>query len=401
MTEFLRRSGLVRWFLNPCGRSRVIHDSIFLLVTAALVVSAAGASATETFQSREHGFRVVTLVEGLEHPWGLAFLPDGGMLVTERPGRLRMVRDGSLDPQPVTGLPPISARSQGGLLDVALHPDYNENHLVYISYSGSEDGGLSTDVARGRLVDNRLEDLEIIFRMQPRSSQAVHFGSRLVFDRDGYLYITLGDRGDRDRAQRSDDHAGSVIRLHDDGRVPADNPFVDQPGWKREIYTLGHRNIQGAVLHPRTGELWTHEHGPRGGDEVNIIRAGVNYGWPVITHGTNYTTRTAIGEGTHKEGMAQPVHYWVPVSIAPSGMAFYTGDRFPGWHGDLFVGALRDRMLVRLRLDGEKVVQEEHLLEGVLGRVRDVRNGPDGFLYLLTDEKNGMLARLEPVSGKD
>jgi glucose/arabinose dehydrogenase len=230
----------------------------------------------------------------------------------------------------------------------------------------------------------------------PKSDTGRHFGSRLVFDRDGYLYITLGDRGEGERAQRPDDHAGSVIRLYDDGRVPADNPFVGKEGWRQEKFTLGNRNIQGAALHPQTGELWTHEHGPQGGDEINIIRAGVNYGWPVITYGVNYVIGTPIGEGTHKQGMAQPLHYWVP-SIAPSGMAFYTGNKFPQWRGDLFVGALRGRMLVRLSLDGEQVAGEERFLEDVVGRIRDIRQGPDGFLYLLTDESDGKVVRLEPA----
>ena len=214
-----------------------------------------------------------------------------------------------------------------------------------------------------------------------------------MFDRDGYLFITLGERGEMERAQNPGDHNGSVIRLHDDGRVPKDNPFVGKPGWRPEKFTLGHRNMQGAALHPQTGMLWTHEHGPQGGDEINVIRAGANYGWPVITYGANYGTGTKIGEGTAKPGMAQPLHYWVP-SIAPSGMAFYSGDKFPKWRGDLFVGALKDQMLVRLKLDGEKVVREERLLKNALGRIRDVREGPDGFIYLLTDEPNGVLARL-------
>jgi glucose/arabinose dehydrogenase len=246
------------------------------------------------------------------------------------------------------------------------------------------------------LVDGRLEGVQVVFSQQPKSETGRHFGSRLVFDRDGYLYITLGDRGERERAQRPDDHAGSVIRLHDDGQVPADNPFVGKEGWKPEKFTLGNRNIQGAALHPRTGELWIHEHGPRGGDEINVVRAGTNYGWPVITYGANYVFGTSIGEGTHKPGMAQPVHYWVP-SIAPSGMTFYTGDKFPRWRGDLFVGALKDRMLVRVHLDGERVVKEERFLQNVLGRIRDVRQGPEGFLYLLTDESEGLLVRLEPI----
>ncbi|MBI1965121.1 MAG: PQQ-dependent sugar dehydrogenase [Betaproteobacteria bacterium] len=350
----------------------------------------------QTINSQQHAFKVVNIVEGLEHPWGLAFLPDGGMLVTERPGRLRTVRDGRLDPQPVGGLPAIAAHGQGGLLDVALHPRYAENGLVYISYAARGDGGVGTEVARGRLAGHRLENVQVIFRQQPKGSTGRHFGSRLVFDREGYLYITLGDRGEQQRAQRPDDHAGSVIRLYDDGRVPKDNPFVGKPGWKPEKYTLGNRNMQGAALHPQTGALWTHEHGPQGGDEINVIRAGVNYGWPVITYGVEYVVGTRIGEGTHKAGMAQPLHYWLP-SIAPSGMAFYTGDKFPRWRGDLFVGALRDQMLVRLKLDGEKVAKEERMLKGVLGRIRDVRNGPDGLLYLLTDSPRGVLARLEPA----
>ena len=356
------------------------------------------AGIAQAIATQEHAFRVVKIVDGLEHPWGLAFLPDGRMLVTERPGRLRIVgRDGKLDPQPVSGLPQIAASGQGGLLDVALHPRFSENSLVYFSFTARGESGVGTEVARGKFSGNRLENVQVLFRQHPKGSTGRHFGSRLVFDREGFLFMTLGDRGEQNRAQKPDDHAGSVIRLHDDGRVPKDNPFVGKPGWKPEKYTLGNRNMQGAALHPQTGLLWAHEHGPQGGDEVNVIRAGVNYGWPVITYGVEYVIGTRIGEGTHKSGMAQPVHYWVP-SIAPSGMAFYTGDKFPRWRGDLFVGALRDQMLVRLKLDGEKVVREERMLKNVLGRIRDVRNGPDGYLYLLTDESNGVLARLEPAS---
>jgi glucose/arabinose dehydrogenase len=374
----------------------------FVLASSSLAIVAGLPSrilaAERILRSEDHAFRVVRIAEGLDHPWGLAFLPDGRMLVTERAGQLRIVREGKLLPQPVAGLPPISAIGQGGLLDVALHPRFGENGLVYLSYVAQGTGsGAGTEVARGKLSGNRLEDVQVIFRQQPKSGGGRHFGSRLVFDRDGFLYITLGDRGDQGRAQKPDDHAGSVIRLHDDGRVPQDNPFVGRSGWKPEKYTLGNRNMQGAALHPQTGRLWTHEHGPQGGDEINVIRAGANYGWPVITYGVNYGIGTRIGEGTHKAGMEQPLHYWVP-SIAPSGMAFYTGDKFPRWQGDLFVGALRDEMLVRLKLDGEKVVQEERLLKGVLGRIRDVRNGPDGFLYVLNDESRGVLARLEPAS---
>jgi glucose/arabinose dehydrogenase len=371
------------------------------LLTLIFVVAVTACRAADPANSgEEHAFRVVTMTRGLEHPWGLAFLPDGRRLVTERPGRLRLVAvDGTLDPQPVTGLPTIAIHGQGGLLDVALHPGFAENGLIYLSYAARGEGGVGTEVARGRLVDHRLENVEVLFRQQPKSSGGRHFGSRLVFDRQGYLYITLGDRGEQERAQKMDDLAGKIVRLHDDGRIPADNPFADRPGARPEIYSLGNRNVQGAALHPLTGELWAQEHGPQGGGEVNVIRAGRNYGWPVITYGVEYVVGTKIGEGTHKPGMEQPLHVWAP-SIAPSGMAFYQGDRFPRWRGDLFVGALKDQMLVRLRFDGEKRVKEERLLKGVLGRIRDVRAGPDGYLYLLTDSPDGVIARLEPTDAR-
>ena len=379
------------------ARSRLPALYPAALALAIAIIAGGPAAQAQIVRSEAHDFRLVRLVEGLEHPWGLAFLPDGRMLVTERPGRLRVVgKDHKLDAEPVAGLPAITPHGQGGLMDVATHPRFAENSLVYVSYAARSEGGVSTEVARGRLSGRRLEDLQVLFRQLPKSGGGRHFGSRLVFDRAGFLYVTLGDRGEMERAQKPDDHAGSVIRLHDDGRVPQDNPFVGKPGWKPEKYTLGNRNIQGAALHPQTGLLWTHEHGPQGGDEINVIRAGVNYGWPVITYGVQYVIGTRIGEGTHKTGMAQPLHYWVP-SIAPSGMAFYTGDRFPRWRGDLFVGALRDQMLVRLKLDGEKVIAEERMLKGALGRIRDVRNGPDGLIYLLTDDPRGVLARLEPA----
>lgn len=369
----------------------------FLLGLVFLTLLTGAAMSPGVVKTEEHDLRFVEITSDLEHPWGLAFLPDGRMMVTERPGRLRIITEGRLSTQSVSGLPEIAANGQGGLLDVAIHPNFTKNNLVYLSYTASGAGGIGTEVLRGKLQGNQLKDVETIFRMQPKSKGSRHFGSRLVFDREGYLYITLGDRGDRPRAQKPEDHAGSVIRLHDDGRIPSDNPFVGKQGWKAEKYTLGHRNMQGAALHPRTGQLWTQEHGPQGGDEVNVIRPGVNYGWPVITYGVNYGFGTKIGEGTHKEGMAQPVHYWVP-SIAPSGMAFYSGSKFPKWNGNLFVGALKDQMLVRLVLDGEQVVHEERLLKNRFGRIRDVRQGPDGHLYLLTDENNGMLIRIEPAN---
>ena len=366
-----------------------------IVLAAAFTLVCAPCAFAQAHKSEEHGFRVVTVIRGLEQPWSLAFLPDGRMLVTEKAGRLRIVSAGKLEPQPVGGLPQVTVHGQGGLHDVAVHPQFEKNRLIYLAYAARGEDGVGTELARGRLAGARLEDVQVLFRQSPRGRSGNHFGGRIVFDRAGYVYLTLGDRGDRDRAQNADDHAGSVIRLHDDGRVPKDNPFAGRPGWKPEKLTLGNRNMQGAALHPQTGALWTHEHGPQGGDEINVIRPGANYGWPVITYGVNYGIGTKIGEGTAKPGMEQPIHYWVP-SIAPSGMAFYTGERFPRWKGSLFVGALRDRMLVRLQLDGTKVVKEERLLKNVLGRIRDVRAGPDGLIYLVTDDGNGVLARLEP-----
>jgi glucose/arabinose dehydrogenase len=363
----------------------------------ALLCAVPLAAAAQTYRSGDHSFRLVKVAEGLEQPWSLAFLPGGRMLVTEKAGRLRVVSGGVLDPKPVDGLPEVTVHGQGGLQDVVLHPQFGQNQLVYFSYAARGADGVGTELARGKLVGQRLENVQVLFRQAPKGSAGQHFGGRIVFDRAGYVYLTLGDRGQMQRAQRPDDHAGSVIRLHDDGRVPQDNPFVNRHGWKPEKFDLGHRNQQGAALHPGSGLIWTHEHGPQGGDEINVIRPGLNYGWPIITYGVNYGSGTRIGEGTRKEGMEQPVHYWVP-SIAPSGMAFYAGDKFPKWNGDLFVGALKDQMLVHLKLDGEKVVGEQRLLKGVLGRIRDVRVGPDGLIYLLTDERAGVLARLEPAS---
>jgi len=293
------------------------------------MVMAPGAPA-DMVRTQEQDLRLVKVTGGLEHPWGMAFLPDGRLLVTERPGRLRIVESGRLLPQPVAGLPAIAQNGQGGLLDVALHPRFSENGWVYFSYAARGEGGVGTEVARGKLAGNRLTDVQVIFRQQPKLGGGRHFGSRLVFDREGYLYITLGDRGDDDRAQRLDQLVGKVVRLKDDGGIPADNPFLNRAGARPEIFTLGNRNVQGAALHPVTGLVWAHEHGPQGGDEVNVLRAGVNYGWPVITYGVQYVTGMKIGEGNRKEGMAPPIWKWLP-SIAPSGMAFYTGNRFPKW----------------------------------------------------------------------
>lgn len=378
--------------------STPISARLCLVAVGVLVfaVSVTCAAESTVFDSEKARFRVVTLVRGLDHPWGLAFLPGGDMLVTERPGRLLRVEGGTLQVRPVRGLPPIATVGQGGLLDVALHPRFESNGLVYLTLAGEDADGVGTEVARGRLVDDALQDVAIIFRALPKSGGGRHFGSRLLFTPDGRLLITLGDRGDRPRAQDLGDHAGSVIRIEDDGGVPADNPFVRTPGARPEIYTFGNRNVQGIALDPDTGRVWAHEHGPQGGDEVNILAAGRNYGWPIITYGRNYVIGTKIGEGTHKEGMEQPAHQWTP-SIAPSGMTLYTGDKFPGWRGNLLVGALKFRLVARLELDDDKIVHEERLLEDVLGRIRDVRTAPDGFIYLLTDHGDGVLARLEPA----
>jgi glucose/arabinose dehydrogenase len=374
------------------------YSAFVAALLLAAVSSAHAQKALPPVKTETHAVRPVIVAEGLEHPWSIAWLPDGRALVTEREGRLRILgKDGRLEPQPVAGLPGnISVAGQGGLFDAIPHPRFAENGWVYFSYAGRGDGGVGTELARGRLVGSRLENVEVLFRQTPKGSTGRHFGGKIVFARDGYVFLTLGDRGEQERAQRPGDHAGSVIRLHDDGRVPKDNPFVGQAGFRPEKYTLGNRNMQGAALHPQTGALWSHEHGPQGGDEVNVIRPGTNYGWPVITYGVNYGIGTKIGEGTAKPGMAQPLHYWVP-SIAPSGLAFYTGDRFPRWRGDMLVGALRGQTLVRLSLDGEKVVGEERMLTGALGRIRDVRVGPDGYVYVLTDASDGAVVRLEPA----
>ena len=368
-----------------------------VMLSIALFTHALAQERVAVINSEKHALRVVTLLKGLEYPWSIAFLPDGRMLVTERLGRLRLVgQDFRLDPKPIAGLPDVLATGQGGLFDVVLHPEYAQNGWIYWAYNAPGAGGWGTALARGKLQGSRMTEVQVLFSMQPKTRSSQHFGGRIVFDKAGVLYLTLGDRGAKERAQKLDDHAGSVIRLHDDGRVPDDNPFAKRAEALPEKWTLGNRNMQGATLHPKTGDLWAHEHGPQGGDEVNVMRSGLNYGWPVITYGVNYGFGTRIGEGQTKPGMVQPLHLWVP-SIAPSGMAFVSGSKFPRWTGDLLVGALRDQMLVRLELDGEKVVREERLLQGLVGRIRDVRMGPDGLVYLLTDDTEGALLRLEPI----
>jgi aldose sugar dehydrogenase len=369
---------------------------------AILVLAAAPLAALSQVATQEHRVRVVTVATGLEYPWSLAFLPDGRLLVTERPGRLRVLtKDGRLDPKPVEGLPRIDPQGQGGLMDVVPHPDFARNGWVYWTYAQRGEGNRNgTELARGKLAGGpgtyRMEQVQVLFRMQPKTSAGRHFGSRLVFDRDGALYMTLGDRGEQDQAQDLADHRGKILRLSEDGKPAPRNPFLDRSNARPEIFSYGHRNVQGAALHPGTGALWVAEHGPQGGDELNLVRAGVNYGWPVITYGVNYGIGTKIGEGTAKPGMAQPQKHWIP-SPALSGMAFYQGDKFPRWRGDLLIGALRGQALIRVRLDGERVVADEFLLNGTLPRIRDVRVGPDGYVYLLGDQSDGSVLRLEPA----
>ena len=375
-----------------------------LLAVATAIIAMATAGVVQAQQTKAPAaprstVKVDVFARGLEHPWGLAFLPDGCMLVTERPGRVRVIsRDGKLS-RPLSGVPKVAATGQGGLLDIALAPDFERSRLVYLSFAEPRDGRTNgTSVARGRLVgvqgEERLEDLEVIFRQEPGHRGGLHFGSRLVFASDGNLFVTLGERFEMRFAQDLNRHWGKVIRIAPDGSVPTDNPFVGQSGARPEIWSYGHRNPQAAAIHPATGVLWVVEHGPRGGDEVNIVERGANYGWPVIGYGIDYSG-AKLHEATHKEGMKQPAYYWVP-SIAPSGMAFYTGTLFPDWNGNLLVGALAERTLHRLVLDGPRVVAEETLLQGRDKRIRDVRQGPDGAVWLLTDESDGEVLRLTP-----
>ncbi len=336
--------------------------------------------------------------KGLENPWGLAFLPDGTALVTEKPGRLRLVsKDGAVS-EPLPGLPPVDDNGQGGLLDVALDPQFASNRLVYLSFAEPDADGSGTAVMRGKLEADRLDDVTVIYRQTPKVDSSRHFGSRLAFAPDGTLFVTQGDRGDYpDKAQDLSSHLGKLVRINADGSVPADNPFVGKGDAKPEIWSYGHRNMQGAAIDPATGLLWTIEHGARGGDELNQPKAGRNYGWPTITYGRDYSG-AKIGEGQAKEGMEQPVHYWDP-SIAPSGLTFYTGDAFPAWKGSLFLGALAGQRLVRLTMDGGKVTDEKVMLTDLGMRIRDVRQGPDGLLYLLVDSEDGMILRIEPKRG--
>jgi len=369
-----------------------------LLATLLTVPLLAHAATPASYKSELGPLSVTPVVEGLHHPWALAFLPDRkGYLVTERPGTLRVVSPEGKLSAPVSGGPTVWAHGQGGLLDVALSPQFREDRLVYLSFAeAGPDGKAGTAVGRGRLSDDltHLDNFSVIFRQQPKLSTGEHFGSRLVFDRDGYLFIALGENNQRPTAQDLGKLQGKVVRIFPDGRVPDDNPFVGQKGDRPEIWSYGHRNQQGAALNPWTGTLWTHEHGPRGGDEINVIERGQNYGWPLATHGIDYSgAPISEAKGTTLAGGKDPVYFW-PKSPAISGMAFYDADRFKAWQHDLFVGALGDQELIRLTFEGDKVKHEERLLGELKSRIRDVRQGPDGYLYVLTDADDGQLLRV-------
>jgi glucose/arabinose dehydrogenase len=343
--------------------------------------------------------RVDTVASNLANPWGLEILPDGRMLVTEKAGRLRMVQADGRVSEPLSGVPAVNANGQGGLLDVALDPEFAGNSVIYLSFAESGEGGAGTAVARAKLGATGLEDVRVIYRQVPKVSGGNHFGSRIVFGRDGTMWVTQGDRFNyRDQAQDLGSGLGKVVRINRDGSIPRDNPFLSRDGARPEIWSYGHRSVQAAAMHPETGQLWTVEHGAAGGDELNNPQAGKNYGWPVITYGRDYNGRS-IGEGTAKEGMEQPVYYWDPV-IAPSGMIFYTGDKFPAWRGNILVGGLASNVLTRLALENGRVVTEERYLRELNERIRDVRQGPDGYIYLITDSGNGRILRVRPATGR-
>ena len=382
--------------------ARTIAPALFLAVLAEPAVAQ-----DATQRSAEHDYTIVTVATGLENPWSLAVLPNGDMLVTERAGRLRILRKGALVPEPVAGVPAVRVGGQGGLLDVVLHPKFATNRLVYLSYSKPNADGTqgTTAIVRGRFENDRLTNMQEVIETKVWSTGRGHYGSRLAFDSAGYLFITVGDRqspasGDLEQhpSQLLTTHHGKVLRLYDDGRVPADNPYVGRTDALPEIWSYGHRNMQGLTVQPGTNVLFGVEHGPQGGDELNVIEPAKNYGWPVIGFGVNYGSGTTIHSGTTRADMEQPVNVWVP-SIATSGLLFYTGDKFPGWRGNLFVGGMVGERLVRLTLDGKRVMSTE-LLAQRIGRVRDVRQGTDGFIYLVLDNKGEgtrSVVRLEPA----
>jgi glucose/arabinose dehydrogenase len=345
--------------------------------------------------SAKASFRLATLSHDLEQPWSIAFLPDGRLLITERPGRLRVFAGGKLERTPLSGVPKVYASGQAGLLDICLHPGFAQNRVLYLSYIAEGRGGAVTTVARAEVGDGGLRNVTPLFEALPRRSGSLNVGSRIVFDRAGLMYVSCGDRFQMNQAQDLSDLAGKIVRLKDDGSVPPDNPFVGRAGVRPEIFTYGNRNPQGLALHPVTGKVWEVEHGPRGGDELNILKAGGNYGWPLVTYGTNYDGST-ITNNRHLDGMEDALRTWVP-SISPCGLCFYTGDKFPDWKGSLFTGALSAYALFRIEVDGERYRSEERLIEGRLPYIRDVRQGPDGLLYLVTHSDDGGLFRLEPA----
>ena len=361
------------------------------------------------YRSALHDFQLVTVAEGLVNPWSMAFLPGGDMLITERPGRLRIVRNGTLLFEPVAGVPEVLAQGQGGLLDVMPHPDFASNHLIYLSFSKPIGDGSSatTAVVRGTFQNDRLSNVEEVFLAESRGRG--HYGSRLAFDGEGHLFISVGDRQapstgnlEAHPAQDRSNNHGTINRINDDGSIPDDNPFVGEPNIRPEIWSYGHRNPQGLIIHPETGDVWATEHGPQGGDELNLIRPGVNYGWPVVGYGVNYGSGEAIHQGTHRDGIQPPLHFWVP-SIATAGMMVYTGDKFPAWRGSIFVGGMAGQQLARLAMDGQVVNVEETLLNG-LGRIRDVRSAPDGYIYVAVEDRNGnptsVVYRMEPAGAR-
>ena len=372
--------------------------AVRMIVTVALsALLIASEAVSQPIATQTMPLNVQTVAKGLEHPWSLAFLPDGRMLVTERPGRLNLV-DAQGKLTRIAGLPTIAAGGQGGLLDVALAPDFSTSQRIVFSFTEPREQGNGTSVAVAKLSPqaDRLDNVKVIFRQEPSYANGMHFGGRLVFARDGTLFVTLGERfALMDQAQNLANHLGKIVRINLDGSVPPDNPFVGQSGKKPEIWSYGHRNVQAAAIHPQAGALWAVEHGARGGDEINIPQAGKNYGWPVIAYGQHYSG-AKIGTGTAAPGMEQPIYVWDP-SIAPSGMAFVTSDRYPSWKGQLLVGALAGESVSRLTLDGPRITSEERMLAALQERIRDVRQGPDGFIYLLTDSPQGRLLRLNPT----
>jgi len=367
----------------------------FVLAAITALAAPAVVRAQETLKSAKASYRLVTLGRDLEQPWGLAFLPDGRMLITERPGRLRVFANGRLERMPLSGVPKVHARSQAGLLDVCLHPGFAQNRVLYLSYITDGPGGPVTTAARAELGDGGLRNVTPIFEALPRRPGNLNLGSRIIFQRAGFLDGTCGCRFQMQQGQELPDLAGKIVRLRDDGSVPPDNPFVGKAGARPEIFTWGNRNPQGLALHPETGKIWEVEHGPKGGDELNILKAGANYGWPLVTAGVNYDG-SKITDNRSLPGMEDALRTWVP-SISPCGLCFYTADKFPGWKGSLFTGALSNYALFRIELDGERYKSEERLLDGRLPYIRDVRQGPDGLLYLVTQSDDGGLFRLEPA----